>query len=146
MIHKAIEKLIGFSRRHGIGLRQSLLRAAKRAMITAERYTHAHQFQRANREHKLLRSRLGRLIHRHQPQDRRRSGSQRTIGAVARVGRQSPLPEPAPERAEDLFPACVGGRVHQQGKARGLTFGCKVPIATRVGQPKARQGPARQSL
>lgn len=43
-------------------LRQSYLRVAKRAAIMVGRYTHAHQFKRARRELKFLRTRLGRII------------------------------------------------------------------------------------
>jgi transposase, IS5 family len=35
---------------------------AKRAAIMVGRYTHAHQFKRARRELKFLRTRLGRII------------------------------------------------------------------------------------
>ena len=39
-----------------------LLRLAKRAAIMVGRYAHAHQFKRARRELKFLRTRLGRII------------------------------------------------------------------------------------
>jgi transposase, IS5 family len=41
---------------------KSYLRLAKRAAIMVGRYTHAHQFKRARRELKFLRTRLGRVI------------------------------------------------------------------------------------
>ena len=59
---KAIEQLGTLARRHGVVLRQSYRRLAKRAALMAGRYTHAHQFKRARRELKFLRTRLGRLI------------------------------------------------------------------------------------
>jgi len=59
---KAIEQLGTLARRHGVVLRQSYRRLAKRAALMAGRYTHAHQFKRANRELRFLRTRLGRLI------------------------------------------------------------------------------------
>jgi IS5 family transposase len=62
LTHRAIEKLVAFAKQHGVALRQSYLRLAKRAAIMVGRYTHAHQFKRANRELKFLRTRLGRLI------------------------------------------------------------------------------------
>ena len=62
LIHRAIVKLVTLARRHGVGLRQSYLRVAKRAAIMVGRYTHAHQFKRARRELKFLRTRLGRVI------------------------------------------------------------------------------------
>ena len=59
---KAIEQLGQLARRQGVGLRQSYARVAKRAALMVGRYTHAHQFKRANRELRFLRTRLGRLI------------------------------------------------------------------------------------
>ncbi len=49
-------KLAGFAQANEIALRQSYLRVAKRAAIMVGRYTHAHQFKRANRQIKLLRA------------------------------------------------------------------------------------------
>src|SRR6266566_2224683 len=60
--HRAIEKLVELAKREGVELRQSYLRVAKRAAIMVGRYTHAHQFKRARRELKFLRTRLGRII------------------------------------------------------------------------------------
>jgi IS5 family transposase len=62
LIHRAIEKLVVLAKREGVPLRQSYLRVAKRAAIMVGRYTHAHQFKRARRALKFLRTRLGRLI------------------------------------------------------------------------------------
>jgi IS5 family transposase len=62
LTHKAIVMLAAFARRHRLRLRQSYLRAAERAAIMVGRYTHAHQFKRANRALKFLRIRLGRLL------------------------------------------------------------------------------------
>jgi IS5 family transposase len=62
LTHKAIVKLVAFAKANGVALRQSYLRVAKRAAIMVGRYTHAHQFKRANREPRFLRKRLGRLI------------------------------------------------------------------------------------
>ena len=62
LTHRAIEKLVAQAKREGVELRQSYLRVAKRAAIMVGRYTHAHQFKRARRELKFLRTRLGRII------------------------------------------------------------------------------------
>ena len=62
LMHRAIEKLVGLAKRNGVPLRQSYVRVAKRAAIMVGRYTHAHQFKRARRELKFLRTRLGRVI------------------------------------------------------------------------------------
>jgi len=51
-----------YFRAHGVELRQSYRRVAKRAAIMVGRCTHAHQFRRARRELKFLRTRLGRVI------------------------------------------------------------------------------------
>src|SRR5579871_6051928 len=61
-MHRALEKLVGFARREGIALRQSYVRVAKRAAIMVGRYSHAHQFKRARRQLKFLKTRLGRII------------------------------------------------------------------------------------
>jgi IS5 family transposase len=58
----AIQQLAKLARQHGVRLRQSYVRVAKRAALMAGRYAHAKQFKRCNRELRLLRTRLGRLI------------------------------------------------------------------------------------
>ena len=62
LLHAAIKGLNRLARRHGVALRQSYLRLAKRAAMMAGRYTHAKQFNRHHRELRFLRTRLGRLI------------------------------------------------------------------------------------
>ena len=62
LCHRALEKLVDLAQRHGVPLRQSYRRVAKRAAIMIGRYSHAHQFKRARRELKFLRIRLGRVI------------------------------------------------------------------------------------
>ena len=59
LTHRAIEMLVDLARREGLELRQSYRRVAKRAAIMVGRYNHAHQFRRARRELKFLRTRLG---------------------------------------------------------------------------------------
>jgi IS5 family transposase len=62
LCHRALEKLVDLAKRNHVVLRQSYLRVAKRAAIMVGRYTHAHQFRRARRALKFLRTRLGRVI------------------------------------------------------------------------------------
>src|SRR5271170_3273161 len=62
LMHRAIAKLVGLAKSQGVPLRQSYLRVAKRAAIMVGRYTHAHQFKRARKALKFLRTRLGRVI------------------------------------------------------------------------------------
>jgi transposase, IS5 family len=62
LLHAAIRGLNRLATRHGVRLRQSYLRIAKRAATMASRYAHAKQFKRHHRQLRLLRSRLGRII------------------------------------------------------------------------------------
>jgi IS5 family transposase len=62
LLHAAMEGLNRLVRKHGVRLRQSYRRIAKRAAMMAGRYAHAKQFKRHHRQLRLLRSRLGRVI------------------------------------------------------------------------------------
>jgi transposase, IS5 family len=62
LLHAAIKGLNWLARKHGVRLRQSYLRLAKRAAMMAGRYAHAKQFNRHHRALRFLRIRLGRLI------------------------------------------------------------------------------------
>jgi IS5 family transposase len=62
LAHAAIKGLNHLANRHGVQLRQSYLRIAKRAALMAGRYAHAKQFNRYRRELRLLRVRLGRIV------------------------------------------------------------------------------------
>src|SRR3546814_11741973 len=83
-MHRALVKLVSLAKHEGVALRQSYLRVAKRAAIMVGRYTHAHQFKRARRELKFLRTRLGRVI-----RDIRR----KIAGNAAREARFGPQPD-----------------------------------------------------
>lgn len=58
----AIKGLNRLARKHGVKLRQSYLRIAKTAAMMAGRYAHAKQFKRHQRQLRILRSRLSRII------------------------------------------------------------------------------------
>ena len=62
LLHAAIKGLNRLASKHGVRLRQSYVRVAKRAAMMAGRYAHAKQFNRHRRELRILRTRLGRLI------------------------------------------------------------------------------------
>src|SRR6187397_1781596 len=62
LLHAAINGLNRIAKKHGVRLRQSYIRIAKRAAMMAGRYAHAKQFRRHQRQLRLLRTRLGRLI------------------------------------------------------------------------------------
>ena len=104
------------------------------------RYTHAHQFKRARRELKFLRTRLGRII-----RDIRR----KIEGNTALEDRFGPLLDLAlrvrhqeqRQRGPKIYSLhapeveCIG-----RGKARApYEFGCKVSIATPVTAPNGGQ-------
>jgi len=140
LTHKAIEKLVAFAKANRIALRQSYLRVAKRAAIMVGRYTHAHQFKRANRALKFLRIRLSRLI---RDINRKVEGDPilggkfaalRSLAVQVRFQNQH-------QRGRKVYALhapeveCIG-----KGKARSpYEFGCKVSIATPVTQPKGGQ-------
>lgn len=62
LLHAAIKGLNRLAQKHGVRLRQSYIRIARRAAMMAGRYAHAKQFNRHRRQLRLLRTRLGRLI------------------------------------------------------------------------------------
>ena len=62
LLHAAIKGLNRLARQCGVRLRQSYLRIAKHAAMMAGRYAHAKQFKRHQRQLRLLRTRLGRII------------------------------------------------------------------------------------
>ena len=62
LLHAAIKGLNRLAQKHGVRLRQSYVRIAKRAAMMAGRYAHAKQFNRHRRQLRILRTRLGRLI------------------------------------------------------------------------------------
>jgi transposase, IS5 family len=140
LTHRAIEKLVDLAKREGVKLRQSYLRLAKRAAIMVGRYTHAHQFKRARRELKFLRTRLGRII-----RDIRRKIEGNAVledrfgpllDLASRVRRQEQRqrgPKVYSLHAPEV--ECIG-----KGKARApYEFGCKVSIVTPVTAPKGGQ-------
>ncbi len=77
----AIQQLGKLAKEHGLRLRQSYARVAKRAAIKVGRYAHAKQFKRMNREIKFLRTRLGRVIR----DIRRKIEGDEVLGAVFAV-------------------------------------------------------------
>jgi transposase, IS5 family len=140
LCHRALVKLVALARRHGVPLRQSYVRLAKRAAIMVGRYTHAHQFKRARRELKFLRTRLGRVI-----RDIRRKIAGNPdlterfadlLALAVRVRFQDHRqrgPKVYALHAPEV--ECIG-----KGKARApYEFGCKVSIATPATKPKGGQ-------
>jgi transposase, IS5 family len=140
LCHRALEKLVDLARREGVRLRQSYRRVAKRAAIMVGRYSHAHQFKRARRQLKFLRTRLGRVI-----RDLRRKIAgdealkQRFAEPLALAHRvrfqdhRQRGPKVYSLHAPEV--ECIG-----KGKTRApYEFGCKVSIATPATKPKGGQ-------
>jgi transposase, IS5 family len=140
LAHRALEKLVDLAKRNGVPLRQSYVRVAKRAAIMVGRYSHAHQFKRARRALKFLRTRLGRVI---------RDITRKIEGDAELAARFTPLLDRARrvrlqdhrQRGHKIYSLhapeveCIG-----KGKARTpYEFGCKVSVATPVTQPKGGQ-------
>ena len=140
LMHRALEKLVAFAKRHGIDLRQSYLRVAKRAAIMVGRYSHAHQFKRARRQLKFLRTRLGRVIRdinrkiKHRPELDELFASLRDLAVKVRhQDHRQRGPKVYSLHAPEV--ECIG-----KGKARSpYEFGCKVSITTPVTKPKGGQ-------
>ena len=62
LYHRSLEVLVRLAKRHGIRLRQTYVRVAKKSMLKLGGYAKAKQFKRAKRETKFLRTRLGRVL------------------------------------------------------------------------------------
>ena len=62
LIDRARERLVQLARKVGIDLRQSYRRVGKLALIKHQRYAHAHQFKRAGKALRKLKTYLGRTI------------------------------------------------------------------------------------
>jgi transposase, IS5 family len=140
LTHRALEKLVKLAKRHGVELRQSYLRLAKRAAIMVGRYSHAHQFKRARKMLKFLRTRLGRVI---RDINRKIDGNAvleerfRPLLILAGQVRSQDHRQRGPKVYSLHAPEveCIG-----KGKARApYEFGCKVSVATPVTQPKGGQ-------
>jgi IS5 family transposase len=140
LCHRALEKLVDLAKRYGVPLRQSYRRVAKRAAIMVGRYTHAHQFGRARRELKFLRTRLGRVIRdirRKIARDERLQERFADLLALALRVRFQDHRQRGPKVYALHAPEveCIG-----KGKARApYEFGCKVSIATPATKPKGGQ-------
>ena len=154
LCHRALEKLVELAQAAtACHCAKAIVRVAKRAAIMVGRYTHAHQFKRARRALKFLRTRLGRVIR----DIRRKIAGNPALGerfadllALAVRVRFQDHRQRGPKVYALHAPEveCIG-----KGKARApYEFGCKVSIATPATQAQRRpvcaacQGVARQSV
>jgi transposase, IS5 family len=140
LLHRALEKLVALAQRSGVPLRQSYRRVAKRAAIMVGRYIHAHQFKRARRALKFLRTRLGRVIRDINRKIDGRPELEARFGQLLNLAikvRHQDHRQRGPKVYSLHAPEveCIG-----KGKARApYEFGCKVSVATPVTSPKGGQ-------
>ena len=131
LLETAIHQLAKLAKQHGVALRQSYVRLAKRAAMMAGRYAHAKQFKRMNKQIKFLRTRLGRVIH-----DIRRkiyADAERQVAFAGALSKASQIRRQKPrQRGWKLYSwhapetECIG-----KGKARTpYEFGVKVSLTT----------------
>jgi IS5 family transposase len=140
LMHRVLEKLVALAQRSDVPLRQSYRRVAKRAAIMVGRYSHAHQFKRARKALKFLRTRLGRVIRDIRrkidghPELEVRFGHLLDLAIKVRhQDHRQRGPKVYSLHAPEV--ECIG-----KGKARApYEFGCKVSIATPVTSPKGGQ-------
>ncbi len=61
-LNRSRVRLVKWCRRHGVGLRQSYARKEPKALLRENRYAHARQLLRMNRQVRCLRTYLGRVV------------------------------------------------------------------------------------
>ena len=132
LLHRGIETLVRLARQHGIRLRQSYLRVAKRARREAAKQIHAGRRRQAERQVRQLRTWLGRLF---RDIGRKIAGDAATkaafagpLGLIARLLRQR-----REDRGRDKLYSLHAPEVECIGKGKAQAryeFGCKVSLAT----------------
>jgi IS5 family transposase len=132
LLNRGIEILARLARRHGIRLRQSYLRVARRARREAARLIHAGRRRQAERHVRQLRTWLGRLV---RDIGRKIAGSAAIqaalagpLGLIARLLRQR-----REDRGRDKLYSLHAPEVECIGKGKAQAryeFGVKVSLAT----------------
>ncbi len=140
LLNRAREMLVRRARKHGVTLRQSYVRVGKLALIQQQRYAHAKQFKRANRQLRKLKTYLGRVI---RDLDRKtkddkdlKAAVAASLGLARRVliqQQRQPWPKVYSLHAPEV--ECIGkGKAH-----RPYEFGVKVSVATILDRAKGGQ-------
>lgn len=140
LMHRSRERLVRLAKAKGVMLRQSYARVGKHALIRHQRYAHAHQFKRANKALRTLRTQLGRVI---RDIERKIKGKQALEAAFARelhlAGRVHK--QERRQRGPKVYSLhapeveCIGkGKPHKP-----YEFGVKVSVATPVHRSKGGQ-------
>jgi IS5 family transposase len=134
---RALIALVRLARKHGVPLRQSYVRVAKRALVMSGRYRHAKQMKRARRQERFIQVRLGRVMRDLRRQIRDDEAKQpvfaeplRKAGILLRQHKDGPEKLYSWHATET---ECIG-----KGKVdKPYEFGCKVSITTTVHPAKA---------
>lgn len=140
LMHRARERLVRLAKANDLALRQSYARVGKYALIKHQRYAHAHQFKRANKALRKLRTFLGRTV---RDIERKIKGKEeleaifaRELHLAERVRRQDRRqrgPKVYSLHAPEV--ECIGkGKPHKP-----YEFGVKVSVATPVYRCKGGQ-------
>ncbi len=140
LLNRARARLVRQAQKLGVGLRQSYARLGKLMLIKHQRYAHAHQFKRANRALRKLKTYLGRVI---RDIGRRIAGSNDLEEAFAKelsLARRV-LEQNRHQRGRKVYSLhapeveCIGkGKAHKP-----YEFGVKVSVATTVQRSKGGQ-------
>src|SRR6187399_1791085 len=140
LLNRARERLVRLAKKLGVSLRQSHRRVGKLALIKHQRYAHAHQFKRANRSLRKLKTYLGRVI---RDIGRRIDGDPELEEIFAQplsLSRRV-LAQDQRQRGPKVYSLhapeveCIGkGKAH-----RPYEFGIKVSVATTVQRSKGGQ-------
>jgi IS5 family transposase len=140
LINRARERLVRLAQKRGLRLRQSYRRLGKRALIAHQRYAHAHQFKRAGKALRKLKTCTGRVI---RDIGRKVAGSDdlrevfvRPLYLARRV-----LEQNRHQRGRKVYSLhapeveCIGkGKAH-----RPYEFGVKVSVATTLNRSRGGQ-------
>jgi len=133
LLNRARERLVRLAKKLGINLRQSYRRVGKLALIKHQRYAHAHQFKRANRSLRKLKTYLGRVIRDIERRIAGNEGLQETLLRPLSLARRV-LEQQRRQRGRKVYSLhapeveCIGkGKAH-----RPYEFGVKVSVATTV--------------
>jgi IS5 family transposase len=132
LLHRGIEILVRLAQRHGVRLRQSYLRVAKRAKREAAKLIYSGRPRQAERQVRQLRTWLGRLF--------RDVGRKIAGNAAAKAGFAGPLAliarllrQRREDRGRDKLYSLHAPEVECIGKGKAqarFEFGCKVSLAT----------------
>lgn len=140
LMHRARERLVKLAKKHGLALRQSYARVGKFALIKHQRYAHAKQFKRANRQLKRLRTMLGALIRDITRKIAGRPSLMQIFGLPLSLARRV-RDQRQRERGRKVYSLhapeveCIGkGKAHKP-----YEFGVKVSVATTLNRSRGGQ-------